>query len=178
MNIQGTIKLPSHHKDMTINKVVIVYGGELANDVANQVEAKKPAGFTGDVELRNASERPKKLLENDQDALICFIIQTIENSAPTEEGGACMRFFKRKNHPDDLLKEKFTFAVFGLGDSNLLMDRQTTTANDCNQCAKELDLRLEALGGKRFHELGMTDERSGLKEVEPWIDSFWASLPN
>ena len=70
---------------MTIKRVLVVHGGELASDVANQVEAKKPAGFNGDVVLRNASERPKTLLENDQETLICFIIQTIENSAPTEE---------------------------------------------------------------------------------------------
>lgn len=30
------------------------------------------------------------------------------------------------------------FAVLGLGDSNLLMDRQTTTAKDCNQCAQQV----------------------------------------
>ena len=49
-----------------------------------------------------------------------------------------MRFFKRKTHSNDLLKDKFSFTVLGLGDSNLLMDRQTTTAKDCNQCAKEV----------------------------------------
>ena len=54
------------------------------------------------------------------------------------QGGSCLRFFKRKTHPVDLLKEKFFFTVLGLGDSNLLMDRQTTTAKDCNQCAKEV----------------------------------------
>jgi sulfite reductase alpha subunit-like flavoprotein len=85
-----------------------------------------------------------------------------------------MRFFKRKTHPDTLFQ--FSFAVLGLGDSNLLLDRQTTTAADCNQCAQELDARLLALGATRHYELGLADERTGLQEVEPWIDGLWSSL--
>lgn len=69
---------------MEIKQVIIVYGGELAKDVAHQVEAKKPVGFT-DVILRNASERPKTILEYEKDTVVCFIIQTIENGLPTED---------------------------------------------------------------------------------------------
>jgi hypothetical protein len=69
-----------------VEKVVIVYGGELANDIAQQLSAKKPSDLSNiEVVLRNASERPKTLLENGQSTVICFIIQTIENAAPTEE---------------------------------------------------------------------------------------------
>ena len=49
-----------------------------------------------------------------------------------------LRFFKRKTHPEDLLNGKFLFSVMGLGDSNLLFDRQTTSAKDCNQCAEQV----------------------------------------
>ena len=66
--------------------------------------------------------------------------------------------------------------MLGLGDSNLLLDRQTTTAKDCNRCAQELDARLEVLGAKRLFPLGIADERTGLPEVEPWIDQFWTIL--
>lgn len=75
-----------------------------------------------------------------------------------------------------MAKDKFYFTVLGLGDSNLLLDRQTTTAKDCNQVAQELDARLAALGGNRCYELGMSDERTGLQEVEPWIDGLWKTL--
>jgi hypothetical protein len=92
------------------------------------------------------------------------------------KGASCVLFFKRKTHPETLLQEKFSFTVLGLGDSNLLLDRQTTTANDCNQVAQALDLRLEALGSRRHYALGLSDEREGLEEVEPWIDGLWASL--
>lgn len=163
---------------LPISKVVLVYGGELANDVAQQLEAKKPASLSSTIScsLRNASERPNKLLDFGSDVLVCFILQTIENGNPTEDGGACTRFFKRKSHPEDLLKGKFSFAVLGVGDSNLLLDRQTTTAEDCNQCAQEVHHRLLALGGTCAQDLGVADERTDLEEVEPWIDSFWSKL--
>ena len=69
---------------------------------------------------------------------------------------------------------KFAYAVLGVGDSNLLLDRQTTTAKDCNQVAKELDARLQTLGGTRYYDLGMADERTGLQDIiEPWIAGLW-----
>ena len=126
--------------------------------------------------LKCASQRPKTLLDINDDTLVCFVMQTIENASPTEQGGSCLRFFKRKTHPESLLEGKFAFCVFGVGDSNLLLDRQTTTAKDCNQVAQQLDSRLEALSGKRFYELGLADERTGLQEVEPWIDGLWTAL--
>jgi NADPH-ferrihemoprotein reductase len=63
-----------------------------------------------------------------------------------------------------------------VGDSNLLLDRQTTTADDCNQAAQELDSRLAALGGTQHYALGVADERNDLAEVEPWIDGLWDTL--
>lgn len=209
--------------------VVVVYGGELAKDVAEQIEALKPE-FVGnsnidvDVTLRCASERPKTLLHplkvttaaaaavtNDNDinndttapvaavvVVVCFVLQTIENGSPTDEGGTTLRFFKRKTHPNDLLllssdsssdtandniagsgmALSWNYAVLGLGDSNLLLDRQTTTAVDCNQAAQQLDTRLHSLGGNRVCPIGLADERTGLQdEVEPWIrDVFWKSI--
>mmetsp|Transcript_23155 Transcript_23155/g.38285 ORF Transcript_23155/g.38285 Transcript_23155/m.38285 type:complete len:161 (+) Transcript_23155:61-543(+) len=159
---------------MAIQKLVVVHGGELAKDVAEQIAAKKQGSI--EVTVRSASERPKALVDFGDDTLVCFVMQTIENDAPTEEGGSCARFFKRKTHPESLLDGKFKFTVFGVGDSNLLLDRQTTTAKDCNQVAQELDARLEALGGTRHFSLGLADERNDLVAVEPWIDGLWDSL--
>lgn len=76
---------------MTITKLVIVHGGELAKDVAEQVVAKKPPSSCVEAApLRSASERPKSLLDLDDNTLVCFVIQTIENGQPTEEvSGKC-----------------------------------------------------------------------------------------
>ena len=165
---------------MSTIKVAIIYGGELAQDVAEQMKSKAPSSATVALTVINAGElRPKKLVDDSDNStkhdVLCFIMQTIENGAPTEEGSTVTRFFKRKTHPNDLLNDK-QFAVLGVGDSNLLLDRQTTTAKDCNQVGQELDTRLEALGGQRRHPLCMADERTGLEEVEPWIESFWQSF--
>eukprot|EP00555_Chaetoceros_dichaeta_P002683 CAMPEP_0198250636 /NCGR_PEP_ID=MMETSP1447-20131203/1739_1 /TAXON_ID=420782 /ORGANISM="Chaetoceros dichaeta, Strain CCMP1751" /LENGTH=164 /DNA_ID=CAMNT_0043935483 /DNA_START=88 /DNA_END=582 /DNA_ORIENTATION=+ len=163
---------------MSFTNLIIVYGGELALDVAERVVAKQPSSTSLSVTIQSASERPKKLIDNSNETTaICFILQTIENACATEDGGTTLRFFKRKTHPSDLLSGgKFQFAVLGVGDSNLLLDRQTTSAKDCNQVAQELDERLEALGGSKLVELGMSDERTGMEEVEPWIEELWARL--
>lgn len=70
---------------MSIEHVVVVYGGELAKDVAEQVEAKKPAGSSVKVTIRCADDRPKALTDLGADTLVCFILQTIENASPTED---------------------------------------------------------------------------------------------
>ena len=165
---------------MTFDKLIIIHGGELSKDVAEQLQVKKPASLTAlQVELRPASKSPKTFLSDSTTTtttLHCFIVQTIENAAPTEDGGTTVRFFQRKTHPTDLLKDTFSYTVLGLGDSNLLLDRQTTTAADCNQVAQQLDKRLQELGGTRYYDLGQADERSELVEVEPWINGLWEKL--
>jgi len=164
----------------TVREVVIVYGGELAQDVADRIIASRPtvANPTATVTKRSASERPQRLVDDlGSDAVVCFVLQTIENASPTEDGGTTVRYFKRKTHPATLLQgNKFRYAVLGLGDSNLLLDRQTTSARDCNQVAQQFDARLAALGATRQCPLGMADERTGLSEVEPWIQTFWKSF--
>jgi hypothetical protein len=66
-------------------KVVVVYGGELAKDVAEQIVSKKPAESLLSVSLKRADERPKTLVEISADTIVCFVMQTIENGAPTED---------------------------------------------------------------------------------------------
>ena len=68
-----------------VEKLVVVYGGPLAKDVAERLLEKKPSTSAVDVTLRNASERPKTLLDHTEDTVVCFVIQTIENENPTEE---------------------------------------------------------------------------------------------
>jgi len=164
----------------TISKVIIVCGGELSNDIAEQIMSKKPPSLSSmESSIRKMSERPKTLVSDyDSSTLLCFVVQTVENAAPAEDAGSCVRFFKRKTHPTGLCEDRFCFTVFGVGDSNLLLDRQTTTAKDCNQVAQELDSRLQTLGAVRHYPLGLADERTGLTEVDGWIESFWSNLEN
>ena len=117
-----------------------------------------------------------KLDQSENTQTVIFVVQTIENAAPPEEAGSCCRFFKRKTHAADLLQNRLRYAVLALGDSNMLLDRQTTGAKDCNQVGQSLDARLAELGGERICERGESDERHGLKEVEPWIEGLWVVL--
>ena len=71
-----------------------------------------------------------------------LLLQTVENNEPPESAGGFLRFFKRKTHPEGMLAGKLAFTVLALGDSNLLLDRQTTTAADCTKCGQDLDSRL------------------------------------
>ena len=80
--------------------VVIVYGGELAKDIAEQIEALKPTttttddlNFDIDITLRCASERPKTLLD--------YKINTVE-----EEEGDDDDDVKKKKKDDDADKEE------------------------------------------------------------------------
>lgn len=74
---------------MVVKQLVVVYGGELAKDVAQQIVSKKPpasCSTTIEVSLRSAAERPKTLVNlKAPDTAVCFVMQTIENAAPTEE---------------------------------------------------------------------------------------------
>jgi len=118
---------------------------------------------------------------------VIFVVETIENAQPAEEAGACIRYFNklRKNLTSGSGDEEkpfnttmnsneegeFQFAVMGLGDTNLLLDRQTTTAKDCNQAAQTLDNALAALGAHRLCEKGIANDAVGLEEgVAPWLE--------
>jgi hypothetical protein len=69
---------------MVFEQLVVVHGGELAKDVAEQIVAKKGSSAIK-VTMRSASERPKTLVDLGDNTLVCFVMQTIENAAPTEE---------------------------------------------------------------------------------------------
>ena len=161
-----------------IENVILLHGGGLSYEVANQIINKLPPSINvRTISMSKSKDFQAALLGpdinnvNSNTTVAIFIVQTIENESPTEDAGACIRYFQRKTHPETLLTNKVQlFAVLGLGDSNLLLDRQHTSAKDCNQVAQKLDVRLEKLGGIRFCNRGECDERTGMLEVEPWID--------
>ena len=97
-------------------------------------------------------------------SLVCvFVVETVENAQPAEAAGACVRAFnrRRKAGKEGLLKGKLHYSVLALGDSNLLLDRQTTTAKDCNQAGQTLDSSLNYLGANCFLPRGEADDRTG-----------------
>lgn len=154
-------------------KLQVLYGGELSQSVSESFTELAKAGLH-DVKVFDMKDFKKANLDSEASNTI-FIIQTIENDQAPESAARMFSFLKNQSHPADMFS-KLNFTVIGLGDSNLLQDRQTTTAKDCNQCGKVVNKRLNDLGGHMMHELCMADERTELSEIEPWMASFFASI--
>eukprot|EP00965_Chrysotila_dentata_P124108 4101851-Pleurochrysis_carterae.AAC.1 len=129
------------------------------------------------ISCRIQSEQPcaVSVLTNPALALATAQVETVENEQPSEGAGACVRLLNRRTHEQGCLT-RLVYSVLGLGDSNLLLDRQTTTAADCNQAAQRLDKRLAELGGTAFHARGEADDRTGNTEIQPWLAQLWEKL--
>ena len=94
---------------MAVQDVIILHGGELSSDIASRLEAKISVQLGKDrVKLlpMSSSREVKSILEAPPTTLAVFVAQTIENEAPPEDAGACVRFFKRRTHPADLLIDR------------------------------------------------------------------------
>jgi sulfite reductase alpha subunit-like flavoprotein len=101
-----------------IEDVILLYGGDLSSDVAEQIATKLKTTSINihKIAMNKSKDFKNALLDGPlakPSTLAIFIAQTIENEAPPEDAGACIRFFKRKTHPDDLLSNKIQYAVLG-----------------------------------------------------------------
>jgi len=109
-----------------------------------------------------------------------FVVETVENAQPAEAAGPTVRFFnrKKKEKKEGLLTDVLQYSVVCIGDTNLLLDRQTTTAKDCNQAGQALDAALLWLGGKRIAKRCEANDAVGIEEaLVPWKkDTLWPSL--
>jgi len=165
-----------------VETVHVLHCGGLSLDVAEMIVS---GGAVGGFEVKLVSMDDFKawlsetLLQDDKMSQspvhAVFIAETVENEQPSERAGACTRFLNRRTHAAGMLS-RLHFAVLGLGDSNLLLDRQTTTAKDCNQVAQRLDVRLAELGATSFFARGEADDRTGNEEIEPWVSGLLAAF--
>ena len=154
-------------------KLQILFGGELAQSVSETLTELAQAD-SHDVTVFDMKDFKKANLDTVASHTV-FIMQTIENDQAPESATRMFSFLKNKSHPADMFSN-LHFAVIGLGDSNLLQDRQTTTGKDCNHCGQTMNKRLKDLGGIMIHDLCEADERTELSELEPWMTSFFRTL--
>jgi len=159
--------------------IPVIWGGEVCEQIAATIVARGLAQSPPIImESINMSSYKRCVLasfaECSQTAVV--LVQTIENNEPPEAAGGFIRFFKKKTHSAIMLADKLTYSVLAIGDSNLLLDRQTTAAKDCNAVGQALDARLQELGATCFYERGEVDERTGMEELEPWMESLWPAL--
>lgn len=157
-----------------INKVII-QSLEQDDDVSIMLNTRLEHDIDAGIEIAyNDAKSYKNILDEPITTLVIFVIQTLTNDEVSEKAGGAYRFLKRTSHPSDLVK--FSYGVLGLGDSNLLLDRQTTTAKDCNKCGYTLDKKLSRLGAVKFIDIGVSDERTGNTEIEVWLEVLLKAL--
>lgn len=156
--------------------VHVLHDEGLAAEVAEQLAASPTLPRGVQLTLWNCARFKQIAWTGAMRHTVVFIVSTSENEQPTEEAGACVRYFMRREHADGMFANKLAYAVLGLGDSNLLLDRQTTTAKDCNQVAQKLDARLAKLGGTAICARGEADDRTGNMEIEPWLRTLERAL--
>ena len=182
---------PENGEEKTV--VYVLHGGEMAADVGQRVIADAVATHL------SAGARERTAVEcmcmdkfgscmldskgaNKQKKVAIIVVETVENAQPAEAAGAMVRHFNRMrkqcgNAGEKPLRDTFQFAVLGVGDTNLLMDRQTTSAKDCNQAAQTLDGALLALGAEQLLPRGEANDATGLEgEVEGWVAKLWPAL--
>jgi len=159
----------------------VFHSGGLASEVAELVVKAASAHTSSKLVSMEDFKRwaAETELTNADDALGdlfgCFVLETVENEQPAEGAGPCTRMLHRRTLEAGSLA-RLNFTVLGLGDSNLLLDRQTTSAKDCNHAAQRLDARLAELGATRFYARGEADDRTGNQEISPWVSGLSEAL--
>ena len=161
----------------TDSRFFILYGGEASTQIARDLSDKAVANGFAPRLFAMDDFKQCDLCQTPCTAI--FVVETIENAQPAEAAGTCLRFFnrKRKSGEKDSLRGVLTYAVLGLGDTNLLLDRQTTTAKDCNQAAQTLDSALLFLGAEKLVTRGECNDAAGLEQAfEPWCKTLFPAL--
>jgi hypothetical protein len=133
--------------------------------------------------------------DDDDDATIVVIVETIENDEIAREGEQVAKFLLKeaKRNKEEAVgaakkeeeekKKKRRFVLVGVGDSNILADRQyfrsnQNSAEDCNAAARYVDKLLEKSGrwervGKRL-ELDCGRDFEG--KLEKWVRARRADI--
>jgi hypothetical protein len=132
--------------------------------------------------------------DDDDDATIVVIVETIENDEIAREGEQVAKFLLKeaKRNKEEAVgaakkeeekKKKRRYVLVGVGDSNILADRQyfrsnQNSAEDCNAAARYVDKLLEKSGrwervGKRL-ELDCGRDFEG--KLEKWVRARRADI--
>ena len=165
------------------SSLAVFHGGELSAEVAKRIRQRDTcqavAVHLHTLDAFESWASDARLGEGGRSHAAVLIVTTIEDEQPDAQSAACLRFLRRKSHGTTLL-DGLNFAVLGLGDSNNLATTwrrvDWATPRDVNQAAQNVDAWLAHLGGKRFHALGESDDRTDNLPIESWIEGMWQSF--
>ena len=167
-------------------RLAVFHGGDMSMEVAGQVKrAGVEQGYAVSVLSLDAFGSwvaEVRLGAGGGKAPAVLLATTVEDFEPDDATAGCLKFLRHRTSAEDAGPSLagLSFAVLGLGDSNLLAasHRSITwaTAKDCNHAAQDLDLWLEQQGGTRFKARGEADDRTGNLAVSPWVAGVWPAL--
>ncbi|KAF5362331.1 hypothetical protein D9756_002581 [Leucocoprinus leucothites] len=112
-----------------------------------------------------------------EEEYVVFITSTAGQGEPPQNGRTFFKALNAAATRGDKIFEKLKFSVFGMGDSHYWP--RVEDAHYYNKPGKDLDARLEKLGGERITNLGLGDDQdadgaeTGYKVWEPQL---WKAL--
>jgi sulfite reductase (NADPH) hemoprotein beta-component len=143
---------------------------------------KKTKRLAGRAQARRLSTTIATMDTMDIDALsheehVVFVTSTAGQGEPPQNGRTFFKLLNAAVATGSKPLTKMTYSVFGMGDSHYWP--RPEDAHFYNRPGKDLDMKLAALGGERFADLGLGDDQdadgadTGYKVWEPRI---WKAL--
>ncbi|KAG8779550.1 hypothetical protein FRC15_010070 [Serendipita sp. 397] len=108
---------------------------------------------------------------------VVFITSTAGQGEPPQNGRETFKAFNAAAARGDKLFTTLKFSVFGLGDSHYWP--RAEDAHYYNKPGKDLDKRLEQLGGERIADLGLGDDQDAdgpMTGYKVWEPLLWKAL--
>jgi len=156
----------------TGRRLVVFYGSqtgtaeEFAGRLAKEGARYGLKGIVADPEEENMEDL-QQMTELDSElgpCLAVFMLATYGEGDPTDNAVE----FNEKLTNDGMDLSGMKYAVFGLGNK---------TYEHFNKMGKFADAKLEELGAKRVHTLGIGDDDANLEDdFITWKEAFWASV--
>ncbi|KAH7926436.1 sulphite reductase hemo protein, beta subunit [Leucogyrophana mollusca] len=141
-------------------------GEKYAKKLANRGKARGLSATIGTLDSRSIDDLA-------QEEYVVFVTSVAGQGEPPQNGRTLFKALNAAANRGEKPFSKLRFSVFGLGDSHYWP--RPEDAHYYNKPCKDLDARLEQLGGQRFADLGLGDDQdadgpeTGYKVWEPLI---------
>ncbi len=120
---------------------------------------------------------PEKLIgfnqvnqQKQRDDALVFLLSCFGSGQPTDNAKSFIQWLNSEDETAKALMSNRNYAVFGLGNSR-------THKQNYNIVGKNADARLEELGGRRLHALGLGDDSDCIEDdFDAWSKSLIESL--
>lgn len=148
-------------------------GGTAEKYAKRLVTRAKLRGVTAKVSSMDAF--PLEDLKNEE--FVAFVTSTAGQGEPPQNGRETFKAFNAAATRGDKLFTSLKFTVFGMGDSHYWP--RPEDAHYYNKPGKDLDRRLEQLGGERVADLGLGDDQDAdgpMTGYKVWEPLLWKAL--